>query len=409
MFGSFGSSGGTSTVFGSSNTGSANLFGAPTSAAPTASGNLFGASSSSGTAFGAATSAGQASGGINLFGSSASAAPTSSGNLFGSSTSAAPASTGNLFGAPTSAAPASANNLFGASTSAAATRPISSTANLTPKTKFVDLPADIQKMLETIERQKQVQIQIGRSIIADETEKELQKISRTVQRLNQELEVAKMTLAADKDCVDDAKKQVNFAVKHAERGASLMAHATDDGTWAQSGLTPLQVANRQKALLAMQSQQQDTAKDNASMLLLGNSGSMQAFNQNAGTTNNASSETKPGGGGSAIDPYESVRRIQFASMHFDVASEYYWAWLTRVETSAQLMAERLDQLERYISAAAPSDVSAQLLQDTDGRPSSKAVSEVIQFQNDSFIAIAGKVAAVDGDLRRLKKRLGLKQ
>ncbi|KAJ2683699.1 hypothetical protein GGH99_004278, partial [Coemansia sp. RSA 1285] len=113
-------------------------------------------------------------------------------------------------------------------------------AEITRKTKFVDLPTDIQKMLESIEQQKQVQIQIGSTILVDETEKDVKQMAKRVQELAQELEVVKMTLGGDRERVDDAKTHVQFAVKHAEKGASLVAHATDDGSWAQSGLTPLQ-------------------------------------------------------------------------------------------------------------------------------------------------------------------------
>ncbi|KAJ2511321.1 hypothetical protein GGI11_001804 [Coemansia sp. RSA 2049] len=288
-------------------------------------------------------------------------------------------------------------------------------AEITRKTKFVDLPTDIQKMLESIEQQKQVQIQIGSTILVDETEKDVKQMAKRVQELAQELEVVKMTLGGDRERVDDAKTHVQFAVKHAEKGASLVAHATDDGSWAQSGLTPLQVANRQKALLALQNP--DGAALEAAVAQSSNSN-----NSNANTSSASSS-----------DPFEAVRRIQFASMHYDVASEYYWAWLSRVESSAQLLAERLDQLERHVSGALSrtqlgASSSSALAADeadatdqtnaaaaasaaantADSRMSPKAVADVLQYQNDSFVAIAGKVAAVDEDIRRLAKRLAIK-
>ncbi|KAJ2659245.1 hypothetical protein IWW48_003582 [Coemansia sp. RSA 1200] len=292
-------------------------------------------------------------------------------------------------------------------------------AEITRKTKFVDLPTDIQKMLESIEQQKQVQIQIGSTILVDETEKDVKQMAKRVQELAQELEVVKMTLGGDRERVDDAKTHVQFAVKHAEKGASLVAHATDDGSWAQSGLTPLQVANRQKALLALQNP--DGAALEAAVAQSSNS------NSNNSSTNATST--------SSSDPFEAVRRIQFASMHYDVASEYYWAWLSRVESSAQLLAERLDQLERHVSGAlsrtqlsafssstlavdeadptdqtnAAATASAAAAASTaDSRMSPKAVADILQYQNDSFVAIAGKVAAVDEDIRRLSKRLAIK-
>ncbi|KAJ2518947.1 hypothetical protein H4217_003003 [Coemansia sp. RSA 1939] len=288
-------------------------------------------------------------------------------------------------------------------------------AEITRKTKFVDLPTDIQKMLESIEQQKQVQIQIGSTILVDETEKDVKQMAKRVQELAQELEVVKMTLGGDRERVDDAKTHVQFAVKHAEKGASLVAHATDDGSWAQSGLTPLQVANRQKALLALQN------PDGAAL---------EAAVAQSSNSSNANANTS---GASSSDPFEAVRRIQFASMHYDVASEYYWAWLSRVESSAQLLAERLDQLERHVSGALSrtqlgASSSSALAADeadatdqtnaaaaasaaastADSRMSPKAVADVLQYQNDSFVAIAGKVAAVDEDIRRLAKRLAIK-
>ncbi|KAJ2718768.1 hypothetical protein GGI07_005594 [Coemansia sp. Benny D115] len=435
---------------------SSGLFGSftSTSAAPATSGGLFGSS--------AATSAAPASAG--LFGSttatatSAAAAPASSSasGLFGSaniSTTAAPAT--GLFGsaaatasAASAAAPATSSLLGSAAASAAppvSTAPFpslstpsapaatasnstaaaaSASAAITRKTKFVDLPADVQKMLVEIERQKQVQIQIGSSILADETEKEMKEVSRTVQRLAQDLEVVRMTLSGDRERVDDAKAQVNFAAKHAEKAASLVAHATDDGSWAQSGLTPLQVVNRQKALLALQNSGEVAAttpvvdlKDIADQKLLG---------EGALSSSSAS-------GASSVDPFEAVRRIQFASMHYDVANEYYWAWLSRVEASAQLLAERLDQLERHVSVALAHAQGAGggddygcsraqhhgqqqqggvALQSSGGafsaRPSPRAVADVIQYQNDSLLAVASKVALLDDDLRRLRKKLGLR-
>ncbi|KAJ2772550.1 hypothetical protein IWQ57_001716 [Coemansia nantahalensis] len=300
----------------------------------------------------------------------------SGGSLFGSSAGSTFGSTGaTAFGS----APA-ATSAFGAPTPAPA---------ITGKTKFVDLPEAVQKQLVEIERQKAVQIQIGSSIIADETEREVRAVGQSVQRLAQELAVVKMTMSGDREMVEDAKQQVGFAVKHAEKGASLVAHATDDGSWAQSGLTPLQVATRQKALLALQ------VSDGQAALLRGTE---------------RSADDKQLRDGLSVDPYEAVRRIQVASMHYDAASEYYWAWLTRVESSAQLLAERLDQLERHVSSA----VARQQQQSDDARdqpaarPTPRAVSDVIQYQNDSFIAIAGRVAALDDDVRRLRRRLGLK-
>ncbi|KAI7833973.1 hypothetical protein BX661DRAFT_177902 [Kickxella alabastrina] len=398
---------------------SSGLFGAPASSAAPAS-NLFGAPAAS-----AAPSSG-------LFGAPASSAGPSSG-LFGSSaglSAAAPSSAAIPFpslGAPafgaapgTLAAPAfgaatvTAAPVFGSTTSAAthqaaAQKPSAEgAAKITRKTKFIDLPVDIRKMLEDIERQKQVQIQIGSSILAGETEKEVKEVSRTVQRLSQELEVVRMTLGRDRDRVDDARAQVNFAVKHAEKAASLVAHATDDGSWAQSGLTPLQVANRQKALLALQ---------NGSEAL-----STPIMNIRDSAAVAAAADQKALGDGSAnaaaasVDPYEAVRRIQFASMHHDVASEYYWAWLSRVEASAQLLAERLDQLERHVSGALAhaqggnddTGTTAALLTAQAGVKSSpKTVSDVIQYQNDSFLAIASRVAALSDDVRRMRKKFGL--
>ncbi|KAJ2716564.1 hypothetical protein H4R19_000572 [Coemansia spiralis] len=287
-----------------------------------------------------------------------------------------------LFGSSaTTSAPA-----FGSTTAAAA-------SNITGKTKFVDLPEAVQRQLVDIERQKAVQIQIGSSIIADETERAVKEVGQSVQRLAQELAVVKMTMSGDREMVEDAKHQIGFAVKHAEKGASLVAHATDDGSWAQSGLTPLQVATRQKALLALQS-----SSDGQAALLRGAE---------------RSADDKQLRDGLSVDPYEAVRRIQVASMHYDVASEYYWAWLTRVESSAQLLAERLDQLERHVSGAVARQQQQQQQTDDMGdhaaaRPSPRAVSDVIQYQNDSFIAIAGRVAALDDDVRRLNRRLGLK-
>ncbi|KAJ2848775.1 hypothetical protein IWW36_003084, partial [Coemansia brasiliensis] len=205
--------------------------------------------------------------------------------------------------------------------------------------------------------------------MADETEKEVKQVTELIQRLAQELEVVKMTLTGDQARVEDAKAQAQFAVKHAEKAASLVAHATDDGSWAQSGLTPLQVANRQKALLALQQDNGEAAAAAASLL----------FNQSE----------MDGKSTTIADPYEAVRRIQFASMHQDVAREYYWSWLERVESSAGLLAERLDQLERHVSSAVARAQAVDGMQrrpyDSEPaiRPSPKAVSDVIQYQNDS--------------------------
>ncbi|KAJ2703627.1 hypothetical protein FB645_003834 [Coemansia sp. IMI 203386] len=425
LFGSTSTAPASTSLFGNTATSSAaptsNLFGnaAASSAAP-ASTSLFGNAATTPAAptsnlFGNAATTSAAPASTSLFGNTTttSAAPAST-SLFGNTTttSAAPAST-SLFG-NTTTAPAS-TSLFGntSTTSATAAIPTTTTsaASLTRKTKFVDVPTDIQKMLTEIERQKQVQIQIGSSIIADETEKEMATVSQAIQRLSQELEVVRMTLHSDRDRVDESKGQVNFAVKHAEKAASLVAHATDDGSWAQSGLTPLQVANRQKALLALQSSGDLSA--NAQMLELKD---IMELKQ---------SDKATSASGTKVDPYEAVRRIQFASMHYDVASEYYWAWLARVEGQSLLLAERLDQLERHVSGALASCDDAkgqagaggsgsgsasggQAAQQTGARVSPKAVADVMQYQNDSFLAIAGKVAALDDDVRRLQKKLGIK-
>ncbi|KAJ1717984.1 hypothetical protein LPJ61_006979, partial [Coemansia biformis] len=62
-------------------------------------------------------------------------------------------------------------------------------------------------MLVEIERQKQVQIQIGSSIIVDETEREIRQVGQNVQLLAQELAVVKMTMSGDREMVEDAKQQ----------------------------------------------------------------------------------------------------------------------------------------------------------------------------------------------------------
>ncbi|KAJ2499869.1 hypothetical protein GGH96_003212 [Coemansia sp. RSA 1972] len=379
--------------------------GASTSAAPTTS--LFGGASTSAAApstglfGGTATSAAAPT--TSLFGSTTTSTAAPSSGLFGGASTSAAAPSTSLFGSATTSTAAPSTSLFGNSTTTAAaaapTAGVSATTSgaqptLTRKTKFADLPAEIQNVLTAVEKQKQVQIQIGSSIIAEETEKEVKEVSRTVQRLGQELEVVKMTLAGDQTRVEDAKTQAQFAVKHAEKAASLVAHATDDGSWAQSGLTPLQVASRQKTLLALQ---HDNGEATAASLL---------FNQ-------ADTRESQGDKSVVADPYEAVRRIQFASMHQDVASEYYWAWLERVESSAQLLAERLDQLERHVSSAVTraqnmDDGHKRSHESDKFRPSPKAVSDVIQHQNDSFLAIVSKVAALDDDIRKLKRKLGIK-
>ncbi|KAJ2607080.1 hypothetical protein H4S08_004939 [Coemansia sp. RSA 1365] len=410
LFGTAASTSVAPSVFGSTNTSAApssGLFGNATSTSVAAnSGGIFGSTNTSaaptfGGTFGAATSASAAPSSGSMFGggTSTSAAPTS-GNLFGStgntsaapsfgstfgggtSTSAAPSS-GNMFGGATStSAAASSGGMFGGGTSTSAAPSSGSMfgsagntsaegATITRKTRFVDLPVSVQQQLAAVEKQKHMQI--GSSIMADETEREVAEVGQAVQRLAQDLQVAKMTLAGDCERVEDAKRHVTFGIKHAEKGASLIAHATDDGSWAQSGLTPLQVANRQKAL------QLRVAEPPAAFITAE--------------------------GGLQVDEYEVVRRIQVASIHYDVASEYYWAWLTRVESSTQLLAERLDQLERHITAAInQSSVDSNLI----AKVSPKAVSDVIQYQNDSFLAIAAKVAALDEDVRKLVRSLSLK-
>ncbi|KAJ2074866.1 hypothetical protein GGI01_002022 [Coemansia sp. RSA 376] len=251
-------------------------------------------------------------------------------------------------------------------------------AGITRKTRFVDLPVGIQQFIESIEQQKQAQLQIGSSIKADETEQELKAVARTIQRLGQELQVVKMTLGGDRERVEDATAQVNFAVKHAKIASSLVAQATDNGAWGTDRLTQQQAANRKKAMLAHLSRG-DSAADTTDVEALAAAGDSSA----------------------PVDDYEAVRRIKFASMDYDVTNDYYWAWLTRVESSTRVMAERLDQLERFVATNASSDEA--------GRPSPRAVSDVMQCQNDSFLAIAGKVAALDDDVRRLRKKLGIKE
>ncbi|KAJ2777379.1 hypothetical protein H4R18_005184 [Coemansia javaensis] len=344
-----------------------------------------------GSAFGASSGAKPAAFGASAFGSSGTpafgTAPAFGSSTFGSTTTAAPAFGGSGFGAAGSTAAAAAAASQGAGL-----------AGITGKTRFVDLPEAVQKMLCEIERHKQVQVQIGSSIMADETGREVQSVGRQVQRLGQELAVVRMTLAGDRALVEDARQQVNFAVKHAEKGASLVAHATDDGSWAQSGLTPLQVANRQKALLALQGGGGGGSGDQAAAALLGG---------------DQAGDGGGGGGGLAVDPFEAVRRIQVASMHHDAPSDYCWAWLTRAEAAAQLLGDRLDQLERHVAGAAAAQQQQQQQQQPpldhhSARPPPRAVADVIQHQNDSLIAIAGRVAALDDDVRRLARRLGIK-
>ncbi|KAJ2376761.1 hypothetical protein IW150_001784 [Coemansia sp. RSA 2607] len=429
-FGGFGAASTSGGLFGSSGTSAApasgGLFGSSGTSAAPASGGLFGstntsaAPASSGLFGSTNTSAAPASGGLfgsnntsaapstGLFGSNNTSAAPSTGGLFGSTnTSAAPASTGLFGGTNTSTAPAS-TGLFGSTNTAASTGLFGSSANaaapaqastnpapaITRKTKYVDLPSDLQKMLLDIERQKQVQVQIGSSIVGDSTSREAGEVNGSIQRLAQELEIVRMTLASDRSVVDDARARVAFAVKHAEKAAALVAHATDDGSWAQSGLTPLQVASRQRALQALQGGVATTGDDVLSL-------AEAADGRQTGDGRQA--------GDGAVDAYEAVRRIQFASMHHGVASEYYWAWLARIEASAQLLAERLDQVERHVAGALASSDAPAASAGAGGarRPSPRAVADVIQHQNDSFLAIAGRVAALDDDVRRLRKRLNL--
>ncbi|KAJ2156595.1 hypothetical protein GGF46_005084 [Coemansia sp. RSA 552] len=398
-------------LFGSSNTSAAPSGGLNTSAAP--SGGLFGSSGTttgasaaapSGGLFGSSsTSAAAPSGG--LFGSSSTSAAAPSGGLFGSSTTTtAAAPSGGLFGSNnTTSAAAPSGGLFGSNSTSAAAAPSggllggsafgASSAVAAPaaaigrKTKFVDLPQEVQQLLEAIEKQKQVQTQIGQSIVASETEDAVTQITEQTAQLGQELAVVRMTLAGDQERIADARHQVNFAVGHAERACSLIAHATDNGTWAQSGLTPLQVANRQRTLRAAQADGDG-------------SGGLRVDQLEPDQLDGAA---EAGDGASRVDPFEAVRRIQFASMHHDVATEYYWDWLTRVESAAALLSERLDQLERHARASGGREEAA----DAAMRPSPRAVADVMQYQSDSFLSIAGKVAAVDDDIRRLSRRLGL--
>ncbi|KAJ2023687.1 Nucleoporin nup49/NSP49 (Nuclear pore protein nup49/NSP49), partial [Coemansia sp. S610] len=76
---------------------------------------------------------------------------------------------------------------------------------ITRKTRFVDLPANLQQLLVEIEQQKQVQLQIGSSIVAEDTEHSLQRVSRSVQRLAQDLQLVKMTLNSDRHRVDEVQ------------------------------------------------------------------------------------------------------------------------------------------------------------------------------------------------------------
>ncbi|KAJ1718963.1 hypothetical protein LPJ53_006185 [Coemansia erecta] len=405
-------------LFGSSGTSAApastGLFGSSGTSAAPASGGLFGSSGTSaapasGGFFGSANTSAAAPASSGLFGSAnTSAAPASTG-LFGSTntSAAAPASSG-LFGAPSNPAPQASTGLFGAAANPAPANPAPANpapANTTPaitrKTKYVDLSGDVQKMLLDIERQKQVQVQIGSGIVGDSTSREAGAVAGRLQRLAQELEVVRMTLASDRGLVDDARARVSFAVRHAEKAAALVAHATDDGSWAQSGLTPLQVASRQRALQALQG-----AGAGAGAGANAAAGGQDVLSLAEAADARQAAEARQAGD-AAVDAFEAVRRIQFASMHHGVASEYYWAWLARVEAAAQLLAERLDQAERHVAGALASCDASPAAGGAAPRPSPRAVADVIQHQNDAFLAIAGRVAALDDDVRRLRKRLGL--
>ncbi|KAJ2894011.1 hypothetical protein GGI21_005345, partial [Coemansia aciculifera] len=182
---------------------------------------------------------------------------------------------------------------------------------ITAKTRFVDLPADVQQMLESIERTKQAQIQVGTSIQADTISKAIKQMTGTVQHLGQDLHVTRMTLGSDRHLVDETRAYVGFALKHASKGASLIeaAFSNDNAGGGGGGGWALQQQQQQ--------QQQQVAGDPES--------------------------------DSGDHPFEAVRRLQMASVHCDAASDYYWAWLSRAESGLHVAAERLDQLERRVA------------------------------------------------------------
>ncbi|KAJ1938430.1 hypothetical protein FBU59_004439 [Linderina macrospora] len=266
----------------------------------------------------------------------------------------------------------------------------------------------MQRLLEEIEQHKQVQVQIGEGIVVQDTEDGLKEISHTMQRLAQDLHVVKMTLKGDRERVDAAKTHVTSDVKLAEKAANLVAHATDNGSWSQGGLTPMQMASRQRAMLAMRGKPGEVP----SVLSLLQQG-LDKDGASAMATAAAIAAGKPGDA-MATSPEEAVRRIRISGVHSKIPSEFYWAWLTRVMSAAEVLADRLDQLEHHMAvslgaADAQAGMQQQQQMQMQQRPTPKAVSDVIQYQNDSLIAIASKLATVDEEVRRLKRTLGIKE
>jgi nucleoporin p58/p45 len=227
----------TTSLFGSAPTQpaqSGSLFGAstPATSAP-ASGGLFGnaptSAPASGGLFGGSTAASSAPASGGLFGASAAAKPAAStGGLFGNTQAAPTGNTGSLFGGGATQT-TSNNTLFGGSNAGkpATTGGNNTTvpgvkidlANLRGTTRFGDLHEDLQRLVETIDKQIVQEMEYNRQMEAflPGHESQLEYIPNDVEFVGKKYDAAMSALNSDAQAIDAGLKQNKADAEDAKR------------------------------------------------------------------------------------------------------------------------------------------------------------------------------------------------
>ncbi|PVU87172.1 hypothetical protein BB559_006167 [Furculomyces boomerangus] len=350
----------------------------------------------------------------NLFGTSNTA------NLFGTSNTANAANTTNLFGTSNTANAANTTNLFGTSNTANVTNTNTNTQNLFSTTnatssnpfqisntninaqsqnkpaelaggsvsenkqdlaikrttKFSDLPEQTRNMIIEIERFKKKQMDIGMLLQPEEALVQIDVVRKKTFQIEQSLTSIKLVLEKDTKRVEDAKNIINKCLREADRAVSVVSQAIDDTAWELSGLTPLQMAQRQKNL-----------------------GSGTDWT-NPSTGNLAANQIQREGLvlGRPADPLEASKRIQYVLMNSSATTDFFWNWLTETESKFNEIQSSLDSLEKYIKPATNKTGSGQ----ADGHSASRKITEIIRNQSESLISLAQKLSSINESVIKLQ-------
>ncbi|PVV02909.1 hypothetical protein BB560_002628 [Smittium megazygosporum] len=281
------------------------------------------------------------------------------------------------------------NTLFGMSSDNAFSKLLSERApniQIQYSTKYSDLPDQAKLIFKEIETFKKNQIDIGVNLGRTGIKAQVELINKQIYEFEQSLASIKLGIENNKKAIKNESNKINKYLRVADSLISVISQAIDDVSWENSGLTPLQMTQKQN-LFGDQGRWVSPLSEIESSAELASIKSRKEFLK----------ISKP------AKTVEAQRRIQLTLMNSSATEDFFWDWLSGVEEKFSEIQQILDSLVKYVMPMLEQQ-SSEENQNTHGANYSKTISEIVRNQTNILLGLGYKFQKLEEKIESLKQR-----